>query len=335
MDDEGLHAGQDVRGPARGLDESGELPARRDVLDGPDLPDAADEILGEPEVRLEGFVLPPRAPGPASAAEISRRDGGSGLDQPAHRALRVQPLPEDLGDERHEGMEQAQDLVEGEGQDRAGDGRRRLVLEPRLDDLEVPVAELAPEELPGRADGRRRDCRPRAPRVTRRVTRDSRERIQRSSSARLAGASGTKPCSPRFIRAKRAAFQSLVQKARPELEALADDLGHRDVGHRPQDVELLARLRTEVGEDRPAVLGRGQVDELARIGRDRLDGQADVLGPGLHVADDVAHGVGAVFLDDVLGVDAVALALAHPLALAVLDVGVDEAVGERARRPRR
>ena len=79
--------------------------------------------------------------------------------------------------------------------------------------------------------------------------------------------------------------------------------------------------------DRPC-LAVGQVDELPGVGRDRLDGKPDVLGPGLHVADDVAHGVGAVFLDDVFRVDAVALALAHPLALAVLDVGVDEAVGE-------
>ncbi len=67
---------------------------------------------------------------------------------------------------------------------------------------------------------------------------------------------------------------------------------------------------------------------LPAAGADRGHRQPDVLVAGLHVAQHVAHGVGAVGLDDVHRVDAVALGLAHPLAIAVEDVGVDEDVGE-------
>ena len=64
-------------------------------------------------------------------------------------------------------------------------------------------------------------------------------------------------------------------------------------------------------------------------GGHRLHRQADVLAAGLQLAHDVAQRVGAVALDDVDRVDAVAGRLAHHLALAVQDVGVDEAVLER------
>ena len=53
------------------------------------------------------------------------------------------------------------------------------------------------------------------------------------------------------------------------------------------------------------------------------------LAAGLQLAHHVAHRVGPVALDDVDRVDAIAGRLAHHLALAVQDVGVDEAVLER------
>ena len=123
--------------------------------------------------------------------------------------------------------------------------------------------------------------------------------------------------------------QQLVAEIAPCLEALAHQLGRRHLGHGAENVKLLARGRTEVGEDALSVLRRGQVDKVAGVRRDRLHRQPDVLHARLHVAQHVTHGVSTVALDDVHRVDAVALGLAHPLALAVQDVGVDEYIGER------
>ena len=114
-----------------------------------------------------------------------------------------------------------------------------------------------------------------------------------------------------------------------DVEAVADQGGSRQVGHGAQHVELVAGVGAEVGEDGPSVLGGGQLDGLARERRHRLHRQADVLAAGLQLAHHVAQRVGAVALDDVDRVDAVAGRLAHHLAPAVQDVGVDEAVLER------
>ena len=60
-----------------------------------------------------------------------------------------QPRPQLLGDERHERVQQLQDLVQhpGRGGARLGLGRLVLAVQHRLDQLEVPVAERAPREL--------------------------------------------------------------------------------------------------------------------------------------------------------------------------------------------
>ena len=59
-----------------------------------------------------------------------------------------EPLPERLGDERHDRMEQAERDVEDVGRHRAGHVAAGLVaIEPRLDLLEVPVGQVAPEEV--------------------------------------------------------------------------------------------------------------------------------------------------------------------------------------------
>ena len=63
-----------------------------------------------------------------------------------------------------------------------------------------------------------------------------------------------------------------------------------------------------------------------------LDGHADVLRLGGHAGQGEAHGVGAVAVDDVQRVDAVAQALGHLAALAVLDHRVDVHVAERDGR---
>ena len=63
--------------------------------------------------------------------------------------------PKLFGDERHERMQELQDLIEHPGRHRARLGLGRIVVarQQRLDQLEIPVAELAPDEL---VDRRRR-----------------------------------------------------------------------------------------------------------------------------------------------------------------------------------
>ena len=62
---------------------------------------------------------------------------------------------------------------------------------------------------------------------------------------------------------------------------------------------------------------------------DDLDREFQVLSAGAHVQQRVAHRVGAVTLDDVERVDAVALALGHDLAVAVEHGAMDHHVAER------
>ena len=87
-------------------------------------------------------------------------------------------------------MQQPQQRVERVGQHALGHGRGRLVLQPRLDHLDVEAAELVPGEVvehPGRVgevifvQRRRSPCS---------VTVASRLRSQRSSSASSSSATG-------------------------------------------------------------------------------------------------------------------------------------------------
>ena len=78
------------------------------------LADAADDLADQGEVGFGLLVLP---------ARVGRRPGGGDeklrsadrRDEPTIRALLVEPFPEDFGDERHEGVEKPQDMVESQG----------------------------------------------------------------------------------------------------------------------------------------------------------------------------------------------------------------------------
>ena len=61
-----------------------------------------------------------------------------------------------LGDERQEGMQQTHDLGQQPARVPAGLRLLRLVLavQPHLDELQIPVAELVPDEVIQRVDGR-------------------------------------------------------------------------------------------------------------------------------------------------------------------------------------
>ena len=137
-----------------------------------------------------------------------------------------QPLPELFGEERHGGMEQAQRGLE-RGQSVAPVGvEAGVFLEAELLQLDVPVAELVPEEMPehlrgfvvavlldgaihllGAAVQAAED-----PAVFDRHL----ERVGRAR-AELLEASGTQGSTPErsiFMKRKRAAFQILLAKAR-------------------------------------------------------------------------------------------------------------------------
>jgi hypothetical protein len=80
-----------------------------------------------------------------------------GRQQPALLAVRGrEERPDLLGDVRHQRVQQAQRAVEAEQQRRRDGGPvGLLVVQPRLRELEVPVAELGPEEVVEVERGRR------------------------------------------------------------------------------------------------------------------------------------------------------------------------------------
>ncbi len=87
----------------------------------------------------------------ASAAGLSRVSSGSGIRRHHDRALNPgQFLPDLFGDEGHEGVEQPQDGAQDPSrtpwQWRPA-GRVFFGIELGLDELQVPVAELVPDEL--------------------------------------------------------------------------------------------------------------------------------------------------------------------------------------------
>ena len=114
------------------LDDEAELVLGRDLVLGPDRPRLDDDRLDEGHGLLGGLVAP---------ARLGHREGrdDDGLAGPG------QVLPDLLGDEGHEGMEQLQDAVEGVGQH--GLGRRVALAQADLGELDVPVAELVPDEM--------------------------------------------------------------------------------------------------------------------------------------------------------------------------------------------
>ena len=160
------------------------------------------------------------------------------------------------------------------------------VVEPRLDDLQVPVAELRPEERVEAEHARGRSRSRRAPRRRRRPSRCSRETIQRSSTS---AAVGPRPrglgLRAALSRISREAFHILFARSRPcwiAVGRVAHVLGR---GHRQQaeaqrvgavDVDLVERV--DPGAERlrhPPSVGRlddrGDVDVVERDVAGELD----------------------------------------------------------------
>ena len=221
--------------------------------------------------RCAGIAPPPpararaRPPSPAYARVglRPRRD-----DQP--RRARGQVRPDLLGDVRHHRMQQLEQPLE-----RGERGRLHVGLaEPRLDRLEVPVAEVVEGQVVEPVDGVRevvaRRGPPRSPPASRRCARGS--TAPRATTA----AASTVRRRPRA--AARLAFQSLFASRRPS------SIGSRREAH---------------------VLRRR------------------------HLQQAVARRVGAVRVDQLDRVDAVAELLRHPASVGGEDRRVDDHVAER------
>ena len=125
------------------------------------------------------------------------------------------------------------------------------------------------------------------------VVRLRRLRIQRSSTGSDASSTGAGVYPSRFMRANREAFQNLLGNVRP--------------CSKRSEVLTIAPIRQFGFVDRHSKV-------LGFRSRER-QGEPESIRP--------------IELDDVHGVDAVALALRHPLALAILDHGMNEDRAER------
>ncbi len=95
--------------------------------------------------------LPGRFVGPAQrlrpGGDADALGGGFRLGQPAHRGQAVQALPDLFGHERHDRMEQRQSPSSSAASTRWATGRAVGIAQAAFDELEVPVAEVAPGEV--------------------------------------------------------------------------------------------------------------------------------------------------------------------------------------------
>ncbi len=312
---------------------------RLDALTGADRTDGGDEGVGPFEAGDDRPIddadrdLGPRGPGEDL--------GGRKIDTDGRTAAGSADVgPQGLGDERRDRVQHPENRIEDRAEDDLLDG---VVVDGGLDGLEVAVADISPDEVVERVD----------------------ERVELVVVEGLLGVveglaeTGEDPAIDEPGVGDRNGLgggggvgQSLQREAGgvPGL-----------VGEVASDVELrrgVASERLVVGRGRGTGGGTerrdhglrrisgggldGGGDEVARRGllerrgeglagvrADHVDRHPDVLGVGGHLDQREAHGVGAVAVDDVSRVDAVAEGLGHLLPVTVLDHGVDEDVGER------
>ena len=143
----GAEAPQAREGLALGFDRRRKLRLGRHVVFAPHVAELRDHGLEARELGLERRVLPGlvrHREGRLDAA-LARRER---LLDPALRRLAVELLPDHLGHEGHEGVQEPEHLIEGRRQHLTGHGGLSFVLHPRLDQLQIPVAELVLEEVP-------------------------------------------------------------------------------------------------------------------------------------------------------------------------------------------
>ncbi len=224
------------------------------------------------------------SPKSRSASGSSARRSGRGHGATTIEACSLaagEPLPQRLGDERHHGVEQAERDIERLGRDRArhvtaGD----VAVEPGLDLLDVPVGEVAPDEV---VDGRRglvqaeplvglgRLAHGRlAPRDDPAIGQGELVPPHHVSAPPASGRGGPS----RLERMNRPAFQSLFAKLRPGANEVSRSLGSR-----------MTSVPTDIAGDQGVAkrVGAVALDHLQRI-----DAVAERLG---HLAVlGVAHG---------------------------------------------
>ena len=163
---------------------------------------------------------------------------------------------------------------------------RRLGVQARLGELEVPVAELGPEEVVELERGRARARTRRASATVRSVIRSSRERIQRSSTRLGAAGAGATPSSTPS-RISREAFHSLFARSRPCLTRSSPSSGRpgrttspaaRSAARRAPCSASISVERVDPGAERlrhPAAVGRLDHRVDRDVGERQLAGELD------------------------------------------------------------
>jgi hypothetical protein len=241
-------------------------------------------------------------------------------------------VPDGFRKERHEGLQQARQVVEHRKKHPLGWYPGGFMLETALGQFEVPIAKIGPGEVIKQFD-RLAEAELRQ----RLIDAVDGPRQPAQDPAVFQGEIG------RGYRARRVALE--VDQAEPcripdlgsevatLLEPVAGLLGGWEfrIGSRPRAAGAEGFLAARAGELLGAhvhvlLLHRHQG---VAVGADIRDGHARILRLGGHHGHLEAEGVGAVAVDDVERVDAVALALAHGLAKAVGDLRVDVDLGER------
>ena len=195
-------------------------------------------------------------------------------------------MPEFFGDERHERRQQAQRALEDADQVAAGCAAvARCRIEARLDQFEVPVAELAPEEVVDHMRGfvEAIGCE--------RVVHLLRDTIE--------------------AREDPAVFQSLRWMKPTPLAA--SSIGARDA----RATACGPTIHEEEASGVPDLVGKGAIALGAALG------EGDVGTGRSHRGQREAHRIGAVLLDDLDRVDHVALGLRHLLAFGVAHQAVN------------
>ncbi len=288
-------------------DGEGRLRARRDEQLAADVPHRADKLLQVAELLQRPPVDFLAAPGGVL------RKGHT--DRPALLHDAPLDLPEAmvklLGDEGHEGMQEADDAlhhVQREAERGPGlhlVGARR---DAGFDRLEVPVAELVPGEA---VDGEQGIA----------------EAVLLEAAAHLAGGEEETAADPPVL--QRPLPRPLEQPERgPARMRLGGPLPVEHRGHRIRrgadlllDLHRLPELRDEHLFRRPGEEPEGVPQLVGEVAAhlETAGVEADVLPLGVEHDEAVTHRIGAVLVDHLQRVDAVAEGFRHPAAVLVPD----------------
>ena len=239
-------------------------------------------------------------------------------------------LPDFFGDERHDRVQEPEDRVEAEEEHRLGLRPCGGIGEPGLAEFEIRAAKLVPGE--GVEDAGRLGEAIFVDRL-RCIAGDARQPAGQPAIFERCGARAERPRLEAFEIHEHEAggVPELVGEIPARLEPLGEG--------RPARQGQVVRLRRPLRPKCPFALGaldarkhpvlHGLLDPGLAVGALKLDRHPHVLRLGGHAHHAESQRVGPEGLDHVHRIDAVSLALAHRLAVAVENLGVDRDVAKR------